>query len=407
MVTEAELDEVIARCRVLRWLPRRKAAAMAFAMAEAMERALDEEKPSLVLSFTIDSYVSDLLSRRAAARGIRHYELTSSALPRMVMVARRGMLCTLREAPDPALLEEKVHEMVDPLYKPTIFPPPPTFTRARFLRIISYFRTRAAFFKAYSWYRRDPLNLHYLDAQPMLGHKPRYSDMEVVTRVDRDWRARMERVPEEKRVLFPLQLFPEASIDYWVQDLGLVEYEEMLVEVAEALSRAGFQLLVKDHPLQFGFRRIELIDRLRGLPNVVVVPYEVTSNEMLNLVGATFTTTGTPGLQSAILGLISIVTPNYYTTDDNDFLLLRSRDEIPGLAERLLARRPLDQIELDARHRRIVAKLLRGSFEADILSFQKFDPARPNPLASELGEGLGAWLLRLEAERDDGGEIAA
>lgn len=394
-----EIKEVIARCRALRWLPPRKAKAMALAMAEAMESALDEIRPTVVISFTIDSYVSDVLCRRAAARGIEHYELTSSALPDLCMVARRGVLCTLSAAPDPELLEAKVHEMVDPLYKPTIFPPPPTFTALRFLRILTYFRVRAAFFKAYAWYRRDRLNLHYLDAQPVLGHKPRYSDVGIVRRIDRDWRERMERFPKERRVLFPLQLFPEASIDYWVPDLGLVEYEDLLVEAASAFAAHGLHVMVKDHPLQFGFRQVELIDRLRQLPNLSVIPYEVSSNDLLGMVGACFTTTGTPGLQSAILGLKSIATPNYYTTGDEDFVLLRSRAETPTLPGRILKMPDPTAETLAARHRRIVSKLLRGSFDADILSFQKFDPANPNPRAAELGCALGAQVLKLEQER--------
>jgi hypothetical protein len=397
------LEDIIARCRVLRWLPRRKALAMALAMGEAMDAVLDEVRPGVVIGFTIDSYVSDILARRAAARGLQYYELTSSALTDLCMVAQRGVMCTVQADPDPDLLEEKVHELVDPFYKPTIFPPPPTFTKLRFLRIISYFRTRAAFFRAYSWYRRDPLNLHYLDAQPMLGHKPRYGDIRMVDRVDRDWHERMERFPKERRVIFPLQLFPEASIDYWVEDLGLVAYEDMLVEAAAAFADEGFHVMVKDHPLQFGFRQIELIDRLRALPNLSIIPYEVRSNALLGMVGACLTTTGTPGLQSAILGLKSIATPNYYTTGDQDFILLRSRAETGSLPRRVIEAADPTPEELAARHRRIVAKLLRGSFDADILSFQKFDPAKPNPRAAELGRALGVHVLRLEAERILGG----
>jgi hypothetical protein len=394
LLAPAEVEDVIARCRVLRWLPRRRAAAMALAMAEAMETVLDEEKPTIVTSFTIDSYVSDILCRRAKARGVPHLEMTASALPGMAMIVPRGRLAMVDEEPDPDLVDRKVHEMVDPLYAPTCVPGPPTFTAGRFLRTLTYFRVRAAFFKAYSWYRRDRLNLHYLDAQPILGHKARYKDVGIVRRIDADWRDRLAGFPKERRIFVGLQLFPEASIDYWIEDRGLVQFEDMLVEVAEALSRAGFLLLVKDHPLQFGFRQIDLLDRLKALANVVVVPHEVTSNEMLTLVGTNFTTTGTPGLQSAMLGLKSIAVPNYYTTDDEDFVLLHSRAEIPGLAGRLL-RFPQPR-SLEARQRRIVAKLLRGSFDADFFSFQRFDPARPPSGATALGKALGERLLLLK-----------
>jgi len=398
----ADIEDIIARCRVLRWLPRRRATAMALAMAEAMEKALDEEAPTMVVSFTVDSYVSDILYRRANARGVPHFEMTASALPDMAMMVPRGKLAMVDEEPDPDIVETKVHEMVDPLYAPTCIPGPPTFTAARFLRTLTYFRVRAAYFKLYSWYRRDWLNLHYLDAQPFLGHKARYADVGIVKRIDGDWRDRLARFPKERRLFLGLQLFPEASIDYWIEDRGLIEFEDMLVEVAEAFSRAGFLILVKDHPLQFGFRQVELLDRLKALPNVVLVPYEVTSNEMLTLVGANFTTTGTPGLQSAMLGLKSIAIPNYYTTNDEDFILLRSRSEIEELPERVLA--TPEPADLAARQRRIVAKLVRGSFDSDFFTFQGFDPAHPPPGATAMGEALGKHLLLLKRSKADGSD---
>ena len=399
LLPAASLADVIARCRTLRWQPRRQAVAMALAMAEAMERVLDAERPGVVLSLTADSFVYDLLGRRAKARGVEHYEMTASALPGMAMIAQRGRLAEVQAEPDPELLDAKLHEMVDPLYAPTCVPGPPTFTAGRFLRTLAYFRMRAAFFKLYSWARRDPLNVHYLDAQPRLGHKPRYEDVGIVKRIDADWRSRLAAFPKERRLFVGLQLFPEASIDYWIEDLGLVDYENMLVELVGAFSDAGFLILVKDHPLQFGFRQIGLIDRLKAFANVAIVPYEVTSNEMLTLVGANFTTTGTPGLQSAMLGLASIATPSYYTTGDEDFVLLRTRAEVPDLPRRVSAALAAPPAALEDRQRRIIAKLLRGSFAADFFSFQGFRPDDPNLGATELGRALSTRIAMLEAER--------
>ena len=51
--------------------------------------------------------------------------------------------------------------------------------------------------------------------------------------------------------------------------------------------------MVKDHPSQFGFRQHEFIKRLKSIPNVIFLPYEVTGYEVLNLVGNNFTFTGT------------------------------------------------------------------------------------------------------------------
>lgn len=392
LLGEADLADVIARCRVLRWLAPRRAAAMALAMTEAMDAVLEDERPDVVFSFPIDSYVSDVLARRARARSLPYFEVTASALPKMSMLMHRGRLITAEARPDPAAVEARVREIADPLFTPAYVQGQPAYTTARFYKTLAYFRLRAAAFKVLSWITRDPLNLHYLDAQPTLGHKARWRDARIAGLVDADWAARMETFPKDRRVLFGLQLFPEAAIDYWIEDLALVEHETMLIEVARLLTGAGFQIVVKDHPLQFGFRQTHLLDALRALPNVVVVPYEVSGNSMLSRCGVSVTATGTLGLQAALLGNISVVGEAYYVTAD-DFVVTRTWADLAALPRTLLERQP--PADLPARQARIIENLLRGSFDADFFSFKDFAPERPNPAASELGRRLGERVRAL------------
>ena len=133
------------------------------------------------------------------------------------------------------------------------------------------------------------------NARPQVSLE-RYSDGRFVRP---GWRRKLESVPRERRALFGLQLFPEASIDYWIGNVDLIDHENLVVRAARAFCEAGFTVVVKDHPLQFGFRQTELIDRLRALSSVIMVPYDVTGNEVLALCGVNFTFTGTMGLQAA------------------------------------------------------------------------------------------------------------
>lgn len=209
--------------------------------------------------------------------------------------------------------------------------------------------------------------------------------------VDVDWRNKLDRFAPEKRVFFGLQLFPEASIDYWIPDLELIKHEDLLVDAATAFSEAGYLVLVKDHPLQFGFRQRGLIERLLKLSNVVFVPYEVSGNEVLSKCGVNFTCTGTLGLQAGLLGLKSITTKSYYYTP-SDFILLDSRKSVADLPARVEATPVAD---LGARQRRIIANLLRGSFKSDFFSFQNFDPAAPSRGATDMGRLAGEEIRLL------------
>lgn len=398
LLSAAEVDDVIARCRVLRWQTKRKAAAMALAMADAMEAVLEAVKPGVVISFPIDNYNQDVLARRARARNLPYFELTASALPDMCMLMHRGRLIATEASPDPALVEARIREIADPLFTPTYVQGQAAYTQGRFFKTLGYFRLRAAFFKLYSWFRNDPLNIHYLDAQPSLGHKARLKDVRITRMVETDWEEKLAAFPKERRVFMGLQVFPEAAIDYWLEDLDLIRHEDFLVEAARLFTEAGFQIVVKDHPLQFGFRHTDLLVRLKTLPNVVIVPYEVSGNALLARCGANLTATGTLGLQAALLGNHSMVGEAYYVTED-DFIVIRSRRDVAGLPGVLAVRQ--GPASLPDRQARIIGNLLQGSFYADFFCFRNFDAAAPGPAVAELGRALGERIRAMGPEGED------
>jgi hypothetical protein len=394
----AEVSDAIARCRVLRWLPTRQATAMVLAMAEAMDAVLADVAPRVIVGFPIDNYVQDMLARRARARDIPYFELTASALPDMSMLLHRGRLVTTRIAPDPATVGEKIREIADPLFQPSYVQGQAAYSAGRFLRTFGYHRLRGWFFKLYSHARRDPLNFHYLDAQPGLGHKPRLSDLRILKMTHTDWRMRLNKHATDRRALFGLQLYPEAAIDYWIDDLDLVQHEKMLVELAQGLAAAGYQIVVKDHPLQFGHRQTDLIDRLLAIEGAVFVPYCASGNELLALTTINITATGTLGMQAALLGNTSIVGESYYA-NDRDFVVLRRWSDLEDVPGKVARRQP--EPRLADRQQRIVEQLLSGSFEADYFSFRDFDHRNPNPAATELGRQLGERVRLLGPEGED------
>lgn len=398
LLSDAELADVIARCRVLRWLPQAKARRMALAMAIAADRLLDATQPDVFLCRPIDSYVSDVVARRARLRGIPCFEATTGPLDRMTMLMHRGRLIRVDAEPDPAELDRRVHELADPLFTPSYVQGLTAYTRARFLRTYGYFRLRSAAFGTWRHLARDPLRCHLLDALPYLGHKSRLSDIRITDMVDPNWEARIADIPKERRVFFGLQLIPEAAIDYWIEDLRLVRHEDMLIELARNLTQAGYALVIKDHPLQFGFRQVALLDALTALPNTVLVPYDVSGNAVLARCGASVTATGTLGLQAAMVGNASVVGEAYYTTPE-DFIITRTWESLADIPRQIAGWSPAEP--LAARQRRIVANLLRGSFDANYMSHAGFDRRRPPADVTALGRALGEQVRRLGPTGED------
>ena len=397
LIDDILLTDIVARCRVLRWLPPTTARSMVLGWAEVFDKVLDKVKPDAILCWSLDRYISDVLAYLVEGRGGKLYELGVSPLPDAVMLMRRGALLTHDIPIDPVVLDNHIHTLTDSLFTPSYAVRRVPYTLSRWWRTFSYFKLRGLVFWIMSIFKRDPLNLHYVDSQSFLGHKPRVRDVRVLGMFDSDWQMQIERFSQARRLFLPLQLFPEASIDYWIRDLGLIEHEHLLVKVTTAFSKAGFIIVIKDHPLQFGFRQKELIDRLKVIQNVVFVPYDVSGNALLEQCDVIFTCTGTLGMQAALVGKVAITTPTYFTTSE-DFVVLNTLVEVEELPARVDALLPVRDAALAERQRRIVGLLMKGSFSGDYYAFRTFNASNGTDTYSSdrLAEVVGAAMRRVD-----------
>ena len=370
LLSSDSVSEIIARCRVLRNLEAGQAKNMVNAMAQSLQSVVDSVNPVAILAFPIDRYVSDVLEHLARIKGIPFYELTASPLPDMAMLTKKGVLMSRNEKVSPDEVDKQISKLTKPFFLPSYVKSASNFGFLKWLYVVIYFKLRQWVFKCISILNSDSLNLHYLDAQSFLSHKVSLKDWKVLSLIDYDWRKKAKKFSSDKRVFFGLTVFPEASIDYWISDIELIDYEEIIFDSVKAFSEAGFLVIVKDHPQQFGFRQKDLIEKLLTLKNVLFVPYSVTGNELLMMCDTNFSFTGTLGLQAALMGKKSIVVKNYYSARD-DFIYLDSRSDILNLP--FLVKRSSLSKNLLVSQRRIVERLIRGSFSCDFFSFVGFD----------------------------------
>ena len=149
--TEAEVKDIIARCRLLRWLPPKQARSMVAAMECAFSKVLDDVQPQVVVSFPIDRYVSDVLERLARRRGIPYVELTASLFSGMCMLMYRGQLIKTSPPPTEEVLEEQIRIIANPSFTPSYVQTTTRYTRARWLKTFTYFKVRGWGFKLISW----------------------------------------------------------------------------------------------------------------------------------------------------------------------------------------------------------------------------------------------------------------
>ena len=148
--------DIIRRCRVLRSLDRGLAMNMIGGMAQAIEVAFDHLDPRLLLTFTMDRYVIDVMARIANARGIDFLEMTSLTIPDHVIFHRRGQLVQLRDPSDEEL-GKAVEILSEDGFTPVYVRDVKKFSRTQFWRIYCYFALRGVFFNVWRCLRRDPL----------------------------------------------------------------------------------------------------------------------------------------------------------------------------------------------------------------------------------------------------------
>ena len=363
--------DIILRCRVLRSIDHGLALRMIGSMTQAIERAFDDLDPDLVLTFTMDRYVMDVMERTARTRGIDFLEMTTSIIPDQIMLMRRGKPAWLRE-PSIGEVEAAVRVLCETDFAPAYVRDAKRFSTTRFWRVFGYYALRGAYFNVWRFLMRDRYNLHYLDALKRLKHKVRIRDVAVLKLLNRAWDSRLSEVPRERRVFLGLQLFPEASMDYWLKSPDMLAHDDVLMRYCEVLGAAGYRIFVKDHPLQFGFRQRELFQRLSKLSFVTLVPYDVPANQLIQNCAVSVTFTGTIGFQAALAGLCSVVTGPYYATEKH-FLHIRSIGEIGSLVEKLARWQP--QGDIVAARRDIMRHLAAISVEGDYFSWRKFDSA--------------------------------
>ena len=384
------VGDVVRRCRVLRALEPSKAIAMVLAMADAFDETLQKFDPTIIVSFPVDRYVSDVLYRLAVQRGVHYVEYTASPLPGRAMFMSRGKLLRYKRQIDVEQAKELIRELVEPTFHPSYVKNARDFGLMKWIRIFLYFRARSAFFWFRSWVESDLLDLHYLDAQSWLPHKVKAKDGFFAKYLNKSWQLVSSKFPKEKIIVVGLTVFPEASIDYWISDPDLLDYEENIVALSKLMSNLGFCVLVKDHPQQFGFRQCGLLERLSNIKNVIVVPYDVPANQLLQLAGWNFTFTGTMGLQAALLGKNSIVCKNYYSNSE-DFIEFSNPFEFFNLDEKVKGTNEIEDLEL--RQQRIIRMLEMGSFKCDFFSFLEFKASGAQDSSKQVAQILHRELL--------------
>lgn len=358
-LSEPEARDVIARCRLLRELPHQQARLHLSAMARAIDEVLEEVAPTLVVSLVIDSYVMDLLHIFARARTIRFVAFIGTFVNGFYRISARGEANSFGEA-DPVVVEELRQRLLQDNYAPAFNRKSISNPRKSVYRRWAANTARLPWF----WLKRvlgdDYYNYHYWVSQ--LRSLEQFHWLPPSDPGDSGWLSKL-KASSRPSVFIPLQMFPECTVDYWCQDVRVIDYYAVLDKLLEKLS-SRFNVLIKEHPSVMGSRPRGFYSRLANDPRVTVVPTYTPSNLVLKEADAVLVWTGSVGFESILRGkpVFGLAKP-FYASGER-FMTIDMEPDLDAMAEHIAhcQANPISVDEQNAILGHLASQLLRGDF---------------------------------------------
>ncbi|WP_430414956.1 capsular polysaccharide export protein, LipB/KpsS family [Marinobacter adhaerens] len=310
-LTNQQIEDIIVRCRLLRALERQQSLRLIESALLAIEGVFSRFNPDYVFSVTVDSYIIHILSIVSENRGVRFIGIVPTFLNGYFRVSTLGEKSTNRKVPG-SELESVYNKLIETQYKPAWLAASEKSINKKANRSWARNLIKPLWFRFFSWLRRDPLNAHYLTTRIVSRRYWSILPKKYKGLFDLRQFESQPSVKERVKIFLPLQMSPEATVDYWSEDTSWVNYENKVLNVVDT-ARDDVVFLVKEHPNVLGFRTPKFYSELSARENVVTIAPSISSNEVLEVSDAILVCTGTVGFEGLLRGkpIISDSNPFY------------------------------------------------------------------------------------------------
>ena len=379
------VEDIIRRDRVLRTLPRAKAARMVGAMALALDHILDETQPALFIAKPVDNYIADLMYEELERRDIARFGMGAHVLNGYSRAHIRGEYVRTRETDDREI-EAAVSQLATDNFRPN-FAIYKDLSLGVHLDKWARLNLKRAGYALKRLAERDYLNFEYLSVGPRIIRRTlmSYSGIHYFSR---DWKARAARSGKPV-VYLPLHCWPEITVDYWLSNYEFADYETGVARMVEALSKRFF-VLVKEHPWEAGGRPVEFYQALIEW-GATLIPAFTHSGEVVNASDYALVANSTVGIEAALRGkrVITLERPSYFVPEL--FHAVDTMEDVDALTPEILEARPLPP--LDEARRMLMKHILEGCFEGDFLTLDYMKPENLEIVARSLRRFINSPLF--------------
>ena len=357
-------EEVILRCRLMRTLPKNKAERHVSAMRRAIKEMLLRESPDVFICESIDQYLHDLLFQEVERLSIPSYGLIRTFVNGYFRISTRGEMQLIRE-PDALEVNSILLKLLDSKYIPENLVPLKKNLFWTYLRIYLSNNVRVFYFGLLRWLSLEPYNYHYWSS--FLTTKNSYRHLiPKISFGDMNWRLKLSR--SDKLIIFiPLQHVPEATVDYWTEDVEMIDYQSRLIAFITSLS-SDFQILVKEHPGVWGFRKPSFYSSIiQANSSLIVCPIGTPVQECIAASNAVLVWTGSVGLEAALRGMpvLTICSPYYASGSRFKKITLKTTNNEINDFIRSLAGSLITLEDQNAMVRHLLRGIMTGLFKND------------------------------------------
>jgi hypothetical protein len=385
-----DADDFIKRCRLLRSLNKEDALLHLYSMKKAVSDAFDSEKPDLVISEVIDQYLIDLIKFECDKREVPFFGLVVSFVNGYFRITSRGERSIERHV-NMFEVKKAIKEMEEITYIPNFV----SQSSTRFKNIISISKriilnwARLPYFFIKRTFSGQKYNYHYWASQ--ISAYNNFHILPAFRLGNKRWKDEVKAT--NKTIIYhPLQMYPEATIEYWCECLKDIDYDDKLIRIIKSMD-ANFHFLIKEHPNVIGVRSTRLYKSLSSLSNVTIVPTEYSSNDVSKQSHAILVWTGSAGFEAALRGkpVLTICEP-YYVFGD----------KFKKINENMPNHEVLEHIELNSNKLSydnkisLVTNLLSGLRPGKYINDASWSPLNPEHMtqAKEIGQEIKKDLSR-------------
>lgn len=296
-----DFDGIVTRCRYLRSLDKARAISTAKAMCLGIERIVEKYQPDAIFGMVMDSYILDIIDQVMRTINSQYIGFLNNMINGYSRITSRGELIQLND-PSAQMIEKALNELSVKDYVPNMQKDFMWSTSPFLMYFTKYLKEKIkiTYYFLKKKIDKDPDNFYYNTVASKSCMSCRKLDQIFFRQFEEtDWLQKISDAKSKGKLIvyMPLQFYPECSVDYW----GTIPHFAAFYSVVKKIIGNSYKniiFLVKEHPSAMGLRKSEFYQQFSANEHVILTPFDIPSNEVIEKSDMVLTWTGSVGVEA-------------------------------------------------------------------------------------------------------------